>query len=189
MEDLRNKAKFFRPGFKDLSTKDSHKKAQNEALLNVAKKNPHWKPVNHRGTQVNLSQVEAAVTGNKNGKKGMKGVDAEMEKYRSAKLPWIAREVQRLCELGLAYDHTRRIVHDPAIARRADEYVGNIYQISDEYGRERFVYDENTCVALRSGCFLVNGEIVFMHTDGSICRPGVLKKTDAICGCGYVHEM
>mgnify|MGYP003683979399 CR=1 FL=1 len=75
--------------------------------------------------------------------------------------------------------------HDRTAVRRACDYVNN--RVEGGGGvtvKSEIVYDEKTHIASRSGYYIMGGGIVYMHSDGSLCR---MLEREQQCSCGCVH--
>jgi hypothetical protein len=128
--------------------------------------------VNAKGTAV---QMKKPIGGNE---------EYTTNVYRQAKLKGMVQKYDRLFDLDIAYEG--KCTHDPVRACETENYVNGINMNSGSgiIIKQKIVFDEAICVASRAGYHLVRGNMVYLHTDGSLCR---MLGVETSCSCGSVH--
>ena len=173
-------------GKRDNTTQKSRKVADAISLHRRVQKNPTFVPRNKAGNKIHLSAAA--------------GVSTEMsvaEQYRTAKMPWAYTELKRLLTLQL--QHSEICEHEEQVAEDARRAVMR----KDD---PDLTFNLTTLKCARSGFYLIAGEIIFMHMDGSIFRKNgptyytedvsdvdssgntfIAKKMISTCPCGMIH--
>ena len=161
-------------GKRDSTTKESVKQEELKAMRKIMNRNPGYQPVSKTGTKIKVPEDVEGV--------GKKVGSVAEEKYRSGKFGWLVARHRALVEGGHVHDTVCR--HNPEMARRAADYVDGRVGGGGASLKCDIAYDEATHIALRSGYYIIAGEIVYMHTDGSLCR---MLQGEQECPCGYTH--
>jgi hypothetical protein len=155
---------FFRHGYKDQSSKESQAQSELDRLCKLRKDNPQVTVLNKRGRAA--TNVKSTTTN----KKGAVYVPKLTEGF-------IGKKLRILVERGVFHDDI--CVHNVSLV---DAAVKMMYGDPSE---NRHIY-ENTVVAAASGYYLVYGETVFLHSDGSIFRVSATG-SDVRCPCSRIH--
>lgn len=173
-----DRSNFFR-GMRDNTTPDSIKRADAIALARTIQKNPHFVPRNKAGSKVHVPSVLAAASTSLKAEGA-----AAVELYRSTKLSWISEEHKRLIREDRAHSEVCR--HDPQRILAAQNYISGRPGVDGAAEHSAIVYNRDTHTAAMAGLCIMNGETIFIHTDGSVAR--LLGKETTDCPCGYPHS-
>lgn len=108
--------------------------------------------------------------------------------YRTAPLPHICRKARKLEEKGKQFDSDEEYNHDPGLALESQQYVSGRTgeQVGSIFVAGTVRFQEDTLLASRAGTYLVDGALVYMHTDGSIAR-FASEKRELECRCRFHH--
>jgi len=140
---------------------------EQEELCKIRKKNPNKVVLNKRG----------------------KATALKMSEYSVAAVPhlprgYLMKQLQDLRQRCLL--HNESCTHN---AKRVSEAIRMVYGNSSYGGPQIAIkYDicAETVVAAYSGYYRVDGEMVFLHSDGSICRLSGDAETFT-CACSAIH--
>jgi hypothetical protein len=161
----------FQKNCRDNSDKDSRALRETHALEELRKKNPKVMVLNKRGRAATPAQK----------KQSGASTDKQLPKGFIGKKLAILREQGRM-ESGFC-------THNPAqVVAALKTIYGDSSCGSMEVVREQVIY-QNTIVAAYSGYYQVDGETVYLHSDGSLCRIGNMaaSETPPRCSCRRVH--
>lgn len=205
-------ARLFQGGVRDNTTEKSRRKDAEAALIKNIRKNPHWKPLTAKGRPVKASlqptggdvfsktlskeNMLAAPT-NLGAKKFSCNVNEASSILHRTKFPWIVQKYNYMARNNTCFYPADNYVHDPRRAHdcnsfltgRGGMYGGNLD--GEEMGKggcsvQRDIgFSDSTIVAARSGYYMINGDITYMHTDGSLCIVGY---PGMECKCKWVHH-
>jgi hypothetical protein len=164
-------ALIFQVGCRDNSTKESRVIKETDALSKLQKQNPKKVVLNKRGKATPIKKTNATSDG------------------RPKQLPggYISKLLKDLRQRGLA--HNEECSHD---AGRVNEAMRLVYGGPSQGGAQiavRYDVSDETVVAAYSGYYRVDGETIFLHSDGSICRISETG-TPVTCPCknsGCIH--
>lgn len=114
--------------------------------------------------------------------------EAAIKLYRTAPLPHICRAVRKLEEKGKQFDSDEEYNHDPGLALQSQQYASGRTgeQVGSVLVAGTVRFHEDTLLASRAGTYLVDGALVYMHTDGSIARFAD-EKRELQCRCRCHH--
>jgi hypothetical protein len=161
-------APIFQNGCKDVSTKESRLSRELEELRKIRMKNPKKVVLNRRGKATPLKKAESS---------GAHGIQLLPPKY-------VFQRLTDLRQCGLM--HNKNCKHS---AKRVEEATRLVYG-SSSYGSAQvateYEVSPETVAAAYSGYYRVDGEMVFLHSDGSICRIPQAGATST-CTCNYFH--
>jgi hypothetical protein len=158
----------FEVGCTDTSTKESRILKEQEELCKIQKKNPNKVVLNRRGKATALKNTAKC------------SVPAVQHLPRG----YLMEQLQDLRQRCLL--HNKSCTHNAKRVSEANRMVcGN-----SSYGGPQIAIEYDICaetvVAAYSGYYRVDGEMVFLHSDGSICR--IPADAEAFtCACGIVH--
>jgi hypothetical protein len=161
-------ARIFQSGCRDVSTKESRALMEVERLSTVRTMNPNVVVLNKRGKKL-TTPVSKKVSSAPVCKRLPQG--------------FIASKLKLLQEGGIREKGDCK--HDPACVYSSIKLVyGDVGDSQARVAKEYVVY-ENTVVAASSGYYLVAGEMVYLHSDGSICR--ISFGENKRCSCNRFH--
>jgi hypothetical protein len=166
----------FDHGFRDQSTKQSRSQQEVVQLEKLRLKNPKM------------------VVLSKNGRKG--GLLHKKQTFVPRIPPsYLLRQLRALREKGLVYGKlnndssgsiSKVCLHDQGRVADAHRmvygsYANNVVEVAVEHD-----VSPETVIAASSGYFLVDGETLFLHSDGSVCRVSQDRATS--CSCKFKHH-
>jgi hypothetical protein len=163
-------ASIFHNSFRDLSTKESRNSRETEQLSSLRKKNPKVTILNKRGRNKPNNLV------------GVKSVSEDEIK----RLPkgFIISKLRDLRERDVAHDGRCR--HSSELVFESLKLIYGDWNAGASVAKKKVVYEESI-VAASSGYYLVDGEMVYLHSDGSICRISQDVENNTRCLCNMVH--
>jgi hypothetical protein len=158
----------FDRGVRDITTKASRSLREQEDLCKVRKMNPKVVVLNKRGRVPTLSTTKASK------------VPVRVELARG----FLSKALRDLQEGGLVEDG--HCLHNPKYVYDSQRLVYGDYNAGASIVKESVIYPP-TIVAASSGYYLVGGEMIYLHSDGSICRISQQMNTSLRCSCSRVH--
>jgi hypothetical protein len=157
----------FEIGCKDISTKESRISRELEELSKIRGKNPTKVVLNRRGKATPLKKTESRAP--------------------------VTRQLPPAFVMTLLKDlRQHSLLHNGSCkhnAHRVNEATRLVYGNSSHGGAQiatAYEISPETVVAAYAGYYRVDGEMVFLHSDGSICR--IPQTGEAIrCACNAIH--
>lgn len=166
--DPSSHACIFTTGCKDSSTKESRISRELEELSKIRKNNPHKVVLNRRGKTAPVKSKE-----NRSG--------PIVQKLPPAYITTLLKTLRQNSVL-----HNGRCKHN---IDRVNEAMRLVYGTGGHGSAEiatEYDIGPETVVAAYAGYYIVDGETVFLHSDGSICR--IPQSSEAVrCPCNAIH--
>jgi hypothetical protein len=167
MGDATPDFRIFEIGCKDISTKESRISRELEELSKIRVKNPTRVVLNRHGKATQLKKKESRAP--------------------------VTKQLPPAFVMTLLKDlRQRALLHNGSCrhsAHRVDEAMRLVYGNSSHGGvqiAKAYEISPETVVAAYAGYYRVDGEMIFLHSDGSICRiPQTGEATR--CACNAIH--
>jgi hypothetical protein len=154
----------FQDGCRDNSTKESQLAGERDYLSTMRVKNPNIVVLNKRGK----APTNKAPPTNAIGR-------PEIPKS------YITSQIRVLRQSGLLHNGTCK--HEPNKVYSAIEMMWGNSNIASIKVETKIA--ATTVIAASSGYYLADGEMVYVHSDGSVCRMGLNR--DVKCPCKSIH--